>query len=49
MLGLRKSKSEKLEEKRIKDGNRFNDFCSNCGHALEEGAFFCGECGNKIQ
>ncbi|CEA12756.1 zinc ribbon domain-containing protein [Methanobacterium formicicum] len=26
MLGLRKSKAKKLEEKRIKDGNRFNDF-----------------------
>lgn len=23
--------------------------CGDCGHALEEGAFFCGECGNKIQ
>jgi len=42
MLGLRKSKSEKLEEKRIKDGNRFNDFFETESHTWKNIEFSPG-------
>lgn len=42
MLGLRKSKSEKLEEKRIKDGNRFNDFFETESHTWKHIEFSPG-------